>query len=325
MTLRSLILAAALAATAPAAFAAAPVETFVDIPGGPGPLKGTMLAPGDGAHGPAVLILAGSGPTDRNGDNPLGVNGATYRLMAEGLAARGVTTLRVDKRGLFASGLAAADPNAVTVVDLAADAHAWAEKLRAETGAPCVWLLGHSEGGLVALIAGQDPKDICGLILVAAPGRRLSDVLREQLQANPANAALLPQALPAIDALEAGKTVDTTGMHPALLALFRPNIQSFLMVMFRQDPAKLAAAWKGPLLILQGDADLQVSVDDANALKAAQPAAKLVILAGVNHLMKAGSRDRAETRANYADPSLPLAPDVVDAIAAFVRTQPGTN
>jgi pimeloyl-ACP methyl ester carboxylesterase len=325
MTFRSLMLAAALAALAPTAFAAAPVETFVEIPGGPGPLKGTMLGPADGPHGPAVLILAGSGPTDRDGLNPLGVKAPSYRQIAEGLAAQGVTSLRVDKRGLFASGLAAADANAVTVVDLAADAHSWAVRLKADTGAPCVWLLGHSEGSLVALIAAQNPRDICGLILVAAPGRRLSDVLREQLKANPANAPLLPQALPAIDALEAGRTVDTTGMHPALLGLFRPNIQPFLMVMFQQDPAKLAAAYRGPILILQGDADIQVSVADANLLKTAQPAATLVILPGVNHTLRLGSRDRAETQANYADPSLPLAPGVVDTIAAFVKRQPGTN
>lgn len=325
MTFRSLMLAAALAALAPTAFAAAPVETFVEIPGGPGPLKGTMLGPADGPHGPAVLILAGSGPTDRDGLNPLGVKAPSYRQIAEGLAAQGVTSLRVDKRGLFASGLAAADANAVTVVDLAADAHSWAVRLKADTGAPCVWLLGHSEGSLVALIAAQNPRDICGLILVAAPGRRLSDVLREQLKANPANAPLLPQALPAIDALEAGRTVDTTGMHPALLGLFRPNIQPFLMVMFRQEPAKLAAAYRGPILILQGDADIQVSVADANLLKTAQPAATLVILPGVNHTLRLGSRDRAETQANYADPSLPLAPGVVDTIAAFVKRQPGTN
>lgn len=325
MTLKSLILAAALAATAPAAFAATPVETFVEIPGGPAPLKGTMLSPAGGPHGPAVLILAGSGPTDRDGNNPLGVRGATYRLLAEGLAAKGVTSLRVDKRGMFASGPAAADPNAVTVVDLAADAHNWAARLKAETGAPCVWLLGHSEGTLVALIAAQDSKDICGLILAAAPGRRFSDVIREQLTANPANAPLLGQALPALDALQAGKRVDTTGMHPALLNLFHPALQGFLIVMFQQEPAKLAAAYKGPVLILQGDADIQVSVADANLLAAAHPGARLVLLPGVNHLLKTGSRDMAATMANYADPSLPLAPGVVDAIAAFVSAQAGTN
>lgn len=318
MSLRILALAAALAVTAGAAVAAAPVETFVEMSGGPGPLKGTMLAPADGTKGPVVLILAGSGPTDRDGNNPLGVKGSTYRLMAEGLAARGLTTLRVDKRGMFASGTAAADPNAVTVIDLARDANAWAAKARADTGAPCVWLEGHSEGTLVALLAAQDGKDICGLILVSPPGRRLSEVLREQLRSNPANAPLLDVALHAIAELEAGRKVDTADMPPALLGLFRPNVQDFLIVMFQQDPARLAAAYKGPVLILQGDADIQVSVEDARLLAAAHPGAKLIILPGVNHIMKAGTRDRAETRANYADPSLPLAPGVVEAIADFV-------
>ncbi|MDP1632992.1 MAG: alpha/beta hydrolase [Caulobacter sp.] len=325
MRLGNLALIAAFAALVPAAAIAGPVETFVEIPGGPGPLKGTMLTPVAGAGGPAVLMLVGSGPTDRNGNNPLGVSGSTYRLMAEGLAAQGVTSLRVDKRGMFASGLAAADPNAVTVADLAADAHAWAAKLKTETGAPCVWLEGHSEGALVALLAARDSTDLCGLILISAPGRRFSDALREQLKANPANAPLLDQALPAIDALEAEKPVDTTAMHPALLSLFRPNIQGFLIEMFKHDPAKLAAAYAGPILLLQGDSDIQVSVADAERLAAAQPNAKLVILSGVNHILKAGSRDRAETQANYADPSLPLAPGVVEAIADFIKAQPGTN
>ncbi len=251
MSFKTLALTLAFAAIAGAA-QAAPVETFVEMPGGLAPLKGTMLAPAEGPRGPAVLILAGSGPTDRDGNNPLGVRGSTYRLIAEGLAGRGVTTLRVDKRGLFASGPAAADPNAVTVIDLAADAQAWARKLMAETGRPCVWLIGHSEGGLVALIAGQDNPDVCGLILAAAPGRPLGEVLREQLRANPANAPLLPPALHAIDELEAGRKVDTTGMHPALMPLFHPAVQGFLIVMFQQKPAELAASFKGPILILQG-------------------------------------------------------------------------
>lgn len=321
MTVRTFFVSALFLAAASVA-QAAPVETFVEIPGGPAPLKGTMLAPGEGPRGPVVLILAGSGPTDRDGDNPLGVSGRPYRLLAEGLAERGVTTVRIDKRGLFASGPAAADPNAVTVVDLAADARAWVKALKARTGASCVWLLGHSEGGLVALIAGQDNPDVCGLILAAAPGRRVSDVLREQLKANPANAPLLPSALHAIDELEAGRMVDVTGMHPALMGLFRPAVQGFLIVMFRQDPVALARTYRGPVLILQGDADIQVAVADAQLLADAHPGAKLVILPGVTHIMKAGTRDRAETRAANADPSPPLAPEVVGAIVEFVTAAP---
>jgi|SRR5215217_21089 len=308
-----------------AAVTAAPVETFVDIPGGPGPLKATILAPATGSKAPAIVILPGSGPTNRDGDNPLGVKAATYRLLAEGLAAKGVTTLRMDKRGMFASGAAAADPNAVTVVDLAVDANAWATRLKAETGAKCVWLLGHSEGGLVALIAAQDGKDLCGLILVSTGGRPLGDILREQLRANPANAPLLDPAMKAISALEAGGKVDTTDMPAPLLPLFNPAVQGFLIESFRQDPAALARAYEGPMLTLQGATDLQVTVEDANLLKAAQPKAKLVVLEKVNHVLKTAPADRAANFATYSDPSLPLAPGVVDAIADFMTGQPGTN
>ncbi|MBI1406823.1 MAG: alpha/beta fold hydrolase [Caulobacter sp.] len=312
-------------ALATPSLAAAPTETFVEIPGGPAPLKGTLLSPAGARGGPVVVILAGSGPTDRDGNSPLGVKASTYRLLAEGLADQGIASIRVDKRGMFASGPAAADPNAVTVDILAADALAWAAKARAETGAPCAWLAGHSEGALVALIAGQDNTGVCGLILLSGAGRPIGDVLREQLKANPANAALLPQALAAIDALEAGKDVDTTGMPPALLGLFHKAIQGFWRAEMAYDPADLIAAYKGPVMILQGSTDIQVSIEDANRLKAAQPAARLVVLDGVNHVLKVAPADRGPNVAAYADPSLPLAPGVVSAIADFIRAQKGTN
>ena len=87
----------------------------------------------------------------------MGVAAAPYRMLAEGLAARGVATVRIDKRGMFGSAGAIADANAVTIADYAADVHAWVKAARARTGASCVWVLGHSEGGLVALAAAQQP------------------------------------------------------------------------------------------------------------------------------------------------------------------------
>lgn len=284
-----------------------------------GPLKATLLKPAGVAKPPVVVILPGSGPTDRDGNSPLGVRGSTYRLLAEGLAAQGVASLRMDKRGMFANAGAAPDPNRVFIDDLAVDALAWAAKARAETGAPCAWLAGHSEGSLVALVAGQKGEGLCGLILLSGSGRPYGTILRAQLKANPANAPLLDQALAALDALEAGKHADTSTMHPALLPLFHPVVQDFLINAMAKDPAGLIAAYGKPVLILQGSTDIQVLVEDANLLKAAQPKAELVVLEGVNHLLKAAPADRAANLATYSNPDLPLDPRVAPTIAAFIK------
>ena len=283
-----------------------------------GPLEGTYLDAGGKA--PVVLIIPGSGPTDRDGNNPLGVAAAPYRLLAEALAAKGVSTARIDKRGLFGSKAAVADPNAVTIGDYAIDVHNWVAAIRGRTGAQCVWVLGHSEGGLVALVATQRSEGICGVIAVSAPGRKLGDVIRQQLRDNPANAPVLDDAMTAIAALEAGKTVDATGMHPALQRLFAPQVQNFLIDAFARDPAKLAASLKVPLLVVQGERDLQVSVADAQALAAAAPGAKLVLIPAMNHVLKdVAVDDRQANLATYADPALPVDPALVDAIASFVK------
>ena len=178
--------AAGAASSAMAAQATPPVESEVQAPGPSGPLKGTMLAPAAGGA-PMVLIIPGSGPTDRNGDNPLGVGADRMFTSARPrrLAAQGVGSVRIDKRGMFGSAAAIADANAVTLDDYASDVEAWIAVMRKQTGAPCVWALGHSEGGLVALVAAQKAAHVCGLVLVAAPGRPLGDILREQLRANP--------------------------------------------------------------------------------------------------------------------------------------------
>ncbi|EJL25499.1 putative alpha/beta hydrolase [Caulobacter sp. AP07] len=315
----AIALAAAVAATA-AAGVETPVQSFVEIPA---PLKGTMLAPAAGAKAPAALILPGSGPTDRDGNSPLGVKGSTYRLLAEGLAAQGVTTVRMDKRGQFASGAAAADGNKVFIADLAADANTWAADLKKRTGAPCVWLIGHSEGALVAEVAGQTGKDLCGLVLVSGAGERLSDTLRRQLKAGVPPGPLQDQSLKNIATLEAGGDVDASGLPQGLQMLFAPQVQPFLKAVFAYDPPTLLKAYKGPVLIVQGKTDIQITPDNVEALKRARPDASLVELDGVNHLLKVAPLDRAGNLATYADPSLPLAPGVAEAIADFIKSHPG--
>jgi uncharacterized protein len=218
-----------------------------------------------------------------------------------------------------------ADANAVTIDDYVADVGAWTAVIRKLSGAPCVWVLGHSEGGLVALAAEQKVADICGVVLIAAAGRPLGPLLREQLRANPANAPILNQAMAAIDALEAGNRVDVTSMHPALMPLFAPQLQGFLMNVFSYDPVKLIATVSKPVLIMQGKRDIQVSTTDAESLKQAALKAKLVLLPDTNHVLKTvSSDDRRANTATYGDPTLPLASGVVDAVVEFINASPQT-
>ena len=298
--------------------AAAAASVSITAPGPQGPLAGTLLDAGNNA--PIVLMIPGSGPTDRDGNSPMGMTAAPLRMLAEALASNGISSVRVDKRGMFGSKAAIPDANKVTIADYAADTHSWAASIRTRTGASCVWVLGHSEGALVALAAAQDPKDICGVILVSGAGRKLSDVIREQLRANPANAPVLDSAMAALDTLDKGGHVDVSAMHPALQKLFAPQVQDFLIDVFRYDPAKLAASLKVPLLIVQGERDMQVSTADAQALAAAQPKAKLDLVPRMNHVLKdIDSDDRAANFATYSDSSLPIDAGIADTIVEFVK------
>jgi uncharacterized protein len=310
-----MLLATATLATAPtAAPTGATTGTEVTIPGPSGPLAGTLIDPSRNA--PALLIIPGSGPTDRNGDNPAGVVGGIYRQLADQLGTRGIATLRIDKRGMFGSKAAIANANAVTIADYAADVRGWTRFLTVR-GKRCVWLAGHSEGGLIALAAAQDPKGICGLVLLAAPGRPLGTVMRAQFKSR-LPAEMYAPVDAAIGQLEHRQRVDPASLPAPLAPIFNPSVQGFLIDLFTTDPAKLAASTRLPMLVVQGETDLQTGPEDARALAAAHPGAKLVIIPGINHLWRRASIDPAANVATYGDSSIPVDPAVATAIAAFV-------
>lgn len=289
---------------------APPIESEITA----GALQGAFLDTGDGSE--VVLIVPGSGPTDRNGDSPAGISAQPYRLLAEGLAAEGISSVRVDKRGMFGSA-AAGDPNAVSIAVYAEDYRAWIDAIRARTGVDCVWLLGHSEGALMVSAAAQGRKDVCGLILVSGMGRRMGDVIRAQLHANPANAPLLDAVMHALSELEAGRRLDVAEMHPALGALFAPAVQDYLIDVLPADPVKVLRDARKKTLIIQGTTDLQTTLEDARLLNKA-PRTSLERIRGMNHVLKDAPLDRAANMATYANPDLPLSDDLIDEIESFI-------
>ncbi|MFY0617364.1 alpha/beta hydrolase [Shimia sp.] len=293
----------------------------ITIPGPAGPLAGDLLDPGEAAH--IVIVVPGSGPIDRDGNMPAFHSKTDlYKQLSEALVAEGIATLRVDKRGFFGSKNAIADPNDVTIEAYSDDMLNWIA--RAKDVAPCVWLAGHSEGGLVALFAASTaPDNLCGVILMAASGRPIGELLIEQMEANPANGPILEDARALVLDLEQGKTRPLSEIPPALHGLFQPGLQRYMIDLFSHDPLVLAQKWDRHTLILQGDRDLQVTPKDAELLAQALPQARLVFLEGGTHILKQDVPN--SPYATYSDPTLPLHPDLVPAIISTLADAGGAD
>lgn len=260
-------------------------EQAIELPTSWGQLSGTLLRPEGAGPWPAVLLVAGSGPTDRDGNNPLlPAPIDNLKRLAQALAARGIASLRYDKRGIGGSVYPGLSEESLRFEHLVDDAVAWAHRLAAEEGIARVSLVGHSEGALIAALAAEG-AGARGVVSIAGAGRRASVLMRAQIEGNlPAD--LAEPALRALASLEAQQPVEE--VHDALVLLFRPTVQPYLMSWFRHDPAEVLARVPVPVLLVHGNADTQVGVEHARALQAGRPDAKLRIVDGMDHLLSVG-------------------------------------
>jgi len=297
----------------------APASDTITLDTPTGKIAGTLLVPATTGRMPLVVIIAGSGPTDRNGNSPLlpGANNS-LKLLAEGLAERGIASLRYDKRGVAASATAMVSEANLRFDTYADDAAAWIRRLRSDARFSTITVVGHSEGSLLGMLATQRGA-ADGYVSIAGAGRAADKILREQLgkQLPP---DLLAFSNKGLDALLAGHTVDS--VPPPLLSLFRPSVQPYMISWLRVDPQVEITRLGVPALIVQGTLDAQVPVGDAQLLAKAEPKAKLLVIEGMNHVFKRVASDQAAQLASYSDPNLPDAPELIDGIATFVKSVP---
>jgi fermentation-respiration switch protein FrsA (DUF1100 family) len=287
----------------------------ISLDTGTGELYGSLLLPKSATPVPVVLIISGSGPTDRDGNNPDGGRNDSLKRLAWVLAKHNVASVRYDKRGVAASLAATPDERNLTLDAYVADAVAWGQKLKADPRFGNLILLGHSEGALIASLAAPT-ADAAAVISVSGSARPIDQVLRQQLSYRlPPPLVLRSNQL--LDSLKAGHVDDD--VPPQLQVIFRPSVQPYLITLFRQDPAAAFARLKMPALIIQGSNDIQVGVGDAQMLKAAKPDAELALIEGMNHVMRIVPNDIKRQMASYKDPQLPLAAELGAHILSFIE------
>ena len=279
-----------------------------------GALYGTLLLPKSKAPVPVVLIIAGSGPTDRDGNNPDGGRNDSMKRLALILAKNNIASVRYDKRGVAASKPATPDERNLSIESYVADAQAWGQKLKTDPRLSQLILLGHSEGALVASLAAEK-AGAAAVISVAGTGRPVDVVLREQLH-DRLPPPMLQRANQLIDEIKAGKT--DNDVPAELEVVFRPSVQPYLISLFRQDPAAAFGNLRVPALIIQGKHDIQVGVGDAQLLKEAKPDAQLALIDGMNHVLRIVPMDMDRQLESYKNPKLPLATEVSRRILGFI-------
>jgi pimeloyl-ACP methyl ester carboxylesterase len=283
-------------------------------------LPGTLTMPANYSGPlPVALIVAGSGPTDRNGNSagPLRAqnNSNLYAILAWQLADAGIASVRYDKRAV-GENLQKLNIAQTSIDDFVADVIAGARKLAADRRFSKVVLLGHSEGAELVLQSANRGAPAAGIVMLSGAGRPIMQVLREQLSKQ-----LPPEELLKWDSASARylRGEEAGDVHPGLKSLLLPANRRFMQSWAQYDPAAEIARAHVPVLIVQGGHDLQISEVDAHALQAAQPAAKLVVIPAANHVYRAATDDRMAQARLYTDPTIPIVPELTPAIADWIK------
>lgn len=280
-----------------------------------GDIEGTLTIPDTKLPVPVALIIAGSGPTDRDGNNQMMKNNSLKMLSAE-LAKKGIASLRYDKRGIAKSQQAGLKEADLRFENYIQDAVSWVQLLKQNHNFSSVIVIGHSEGSLIGMVASLD-DNVAKFVSIAGAGQAADKIIREQLKAQPL--FVLEQSTPILDELVKGNAVEN--VPQMLFSLFRPSVQPYMISWFKYDPQIEIAKLKKPTLIVQGTTDIQVSVEDAKRLQTAKPDAKLVVIEGMNHIFKNVEVDRMKNILTYNQPDLPVNAEFIEAISNFILTK----
>ena len=280
-----------------------------------GSISGSLVVPTNATEKiPVVLIMADSGPVDRDGNNPdAGINGDTYKLLANELGKSGIASLRYDKRRVGKS-VSVTKESELRIDDYGDDAVSLIGFLNDDGRFSKIVLFGHGEGSLVGMIAIID-QPVAGFISAEGAADQADKIMLNQMKSKPK--FLIDEFQTVLDSLRKGKL--TPGVDPAIYYIARPSIQNFLMSWCRCVPIRGIKAIKKPVMIIHGDNDLQIPVENAEKLKKAKSDATLLIIKEMNHWLKEAPADPDKNMAASANPATPLKTGLSAGIVGFIN------
>src|SRR5690606_26344474 len=230
-------------------------------------IDGTLQVPEITGKLPLAIIIGGSGPTDRNGNQQMVVNNS-LKFLAEGLYDNEIATFRYDKRIVKQMKQRTINENNIRFGDFIDDAVAVLEYFKKDKRFSKIYIIGHSQGSLVGMVAAQGGAD--GFVSIAGAGQEIDDVIVDQLAKQAPG--LVDNARTSFDDLRANGVA--YNYSPGLASIFRKDIQPFIYSWMQYDPKVEIAKLNIPILIINGDKDTQVQVSEAELLKNAKPDAE---------------------------------------------------
>ena len=279
-----------------------------------GRIYGSLTQPEGTKKVPVALLIAGSGPTDRNCNNNMNLKTNAFKMLADSLKAAGIACVRYDKRGVGESMSALDDRSSLTLGTYVDDAVGFIKMLKSDTCFSEVIVIGHSEGSLIGMVAAQK-EGVKKYVSISGAGESIDKTLIDQYLAQSKDLATAASNI--LDSLKKGK--DVTEVPDGLFNVFNPAMQPYLRSCLKYDPQVEIRKLKMPILIVQGDNDLQVSLKNALNLKKAVPRAKLEVISNMNHALKDAPEDKALNFATYSNGNLPLSAGCSNAIIHFIK------
>lgn len=278
-----------------------------------GKVYGSLVYPDSKQAVPLVIIISGSGPTDRDGNSGEAFTNNSLKKLAGALGNQGIASFRYDKKGIGASREISKDLSDVVFMDFVKDVAAWTVHFKSDSRFNRIFLLGHSLGSLQAIKSAQ-LINVDGLICLAGPGYSLDKLIYRQLTDR--SPFLAKGAKPLLDSLAQGLKVKE--IHPFLQSVIVPNLQDYLISVFKEDPAKEISKLNIPALIIVGTHDVQATINDAESLHKAATKSKLVLIDSMNHVLVNSPKEFQENLKTYNQAELKINSKLVESLSDFI-------